>query len=73
MLDTYQCVEYLDAMVVLLPGVFVQCQKVQAKKRWSVIWREYKSDEREVHGEELFMLFKIYLFIVRMKTQNFGF
>jgi hypothetical protein len=35
MLDTYQRVEFLDAMVVLSPGVFVQYQNIQAKQIWS--------------------------------------
>jgi hypothetical protein len=54
MIDTYRCLESLDAMVVLLPGVFGQYQKIQAKQMWSEIWPESKSTETEAHGEEFF-------------------
>jgi hypothetical protein len=54
MIDTYQCVASLDAMVVLSPGVSVQYQQIQAKPMWSEIWPEYKSEETEDHGEEFF-------------------
>jgi hypothetical protein len=58
MLDTYQRVEFLDMMVVLSPGVFVQYQNIQAKQMWSEICPECKSEETEAHGEEFLMLFK---------------